>query len=105
MKVRTRSILIIYLLGLLLIALFLLDIRLGSISITLTEMADHLLGRSRLGEQQLVILTKFRLPRVATALMAGAALPVCQGDPHADFRGITSNLYPVIVNRHKIKSQ
>jgi iron complex transport system permease protein len=92
-KVRTRSILIIYLLGLLLIALFLLDIRLGSISITLTEMADHLLGRSRLGEQQLVILTKFRLPRVATALMAGAALPVCGLQMQTIFRNPLAGPY------------
>ncbi|MCK4881163.1 MAG: iron ABC transporter permease [Bacteroidales bacterium] len=74
---RSRSLFIIYFLGLLLIALFLLDIRLGSISITFSDMMGHLLGRSELSDQQLVILTKFRLPRVATALMAGAALPVC----------------------------
>lgn len=93
MKVRTRSILIIYLLGLLLIALFLLDIRLGSISITLTDMADHLLGRSRLSDQQLVILTKFRLPRVATALMAGAALPVCGLQMQTIFRNPLAGPY------------
>jgi len=92
-KVRTRSILIIYLLGLLLIALFLLDIRLGSISITLTDMADHLLGRSRLSDQQLVILTKFRLPRVATALMAGAALPVCGLQMQTIFRNPLAGPY------------
>lgn len=77
MRIRSRSLFIIYFLGLLLIALFLLDIRLGSISITFSDMMGHLLGRSELSDQQLVILTKFRLPRVATALMAGAALPVC----------------------------
>jgi len=76
-KIRSRSIIIIYVLGLLLIALFLLDIRLGSISITLTDILAHLRGRAGLSEQQLLILTKFRLPRIATALMAGAALPVC----------------------------
>jgi len=92
-KVRTRSILIIYLLGLLLIALFLLDIRLGSISITLSDMADHLLGRSRLSDQQLVILTKFRLPRVATALMAGAALPVCGLQMQTIFRNPLAGPY------------
>jgi len=76
-KIRSRSVIIIYVLGLLLIALFLLDIRLGSISIGLGEMLGHLLGKSELSDQQLLILTKFRLPRVVTALMAGAALPVC----------------------------
>ena len=77
MKFRSRPVFIIYILGLLLVVLFLLDLSLGSISITLGDMWGHLLGRSTLTEQQLVILTKFRLPRVATALMAGAALPVC----------------------------
>ena len=77
MKIRSRSIIIIYVLGLLLIAFFLIDIRLGSISITLTDILTHLRGRAELSEQQLLILTKFRLPRIATALMAGAALPVC----------------------------
>jgi len=55
----------------------LLDIRLGSISITFSDMLSHLMGRTQLSEQQVLILTKFRLPRIATALMAGAALPVC----------------------------
>lgn len=77
MKFHSRSLFIIYLLGLLLIALFLLDIRLGAISITFGDMIGHLLGKSVLSDQQLIILTKFRLPRLATALMAGAALPVC----------------------------
>lgn len=54
-----------------------LDIRLGSISITFSDMLSHLRGRTELSEQQVLILTKFRLPRIATALMAGAALPVC----------------------------
>ena len=62
----------IYVMGLLLIALFLLDLRLGSISITLGEILDHLRGRNPLSEKQLIILTKFRLPRIATALLAGA---------------------------------
>jgi iron complex transport system permease protein len=76
-KIHSRSILIIYVLGLLLIVLFLLDIRLGSISITFADMLAHISGRASLSEQKLLIITKFRLPRVATALMAGAALPVC----------------------------
>jgi cobalamin transport system permease protein len=74
---RSRPVFAIYMLGLLLVALFLLDIRLGSIHISFGDMWGQLLGKSLLSEQQLVILTKFRLPRVATALMVGAALPVC----------------------------
>ena len=77
MRFRSRPVFIIYLLGLILVALFLLDLRLGSISITFGDMWRQLLDRNTLTEQQLVILTKFRLPRVVTALMAGAALPVC----------------------------
>jgi len=76
-KIQSRSIFIIYFLGLLLIALFLLDLRMGSLSITLREILGFLTGRDSLSEQQELILTRFRLPRVATALMAGAALPVC----------------------------
>lgn len=77
MKIQSRSILIIYALGLLLIVLFLLDIRLGSISITFADMLAHIGGKTSLSDQQVLILTKFRLPRIATALMVGAALPVC----------------------------
>ena len=62
---------------LLLVLLALIDIRLGSISITFKEMARHLAGSSLLSDQQLIILNKFRLPRLVTALMVGAALPVC----------------------------
>lgn len=68
---------VIYVLGLLLMALFLLDLRLGSLSIGLGEILGHLRGSSELSEQQLLILTKFRLPRIATAILAGAALPAC----------------------------
>ena len=46
MKVRSRGILVIYVLGLLLIALFLLDLRLGSLSIGLGEILGHTTGRT-----------------------------------------------------------
>ena len=62
---------------LLLIVLALVDIRLGSVRITFAEMIWHLKNSETLSEQQLIILNKFRLPRLATALLAGAALPVC----------------------------
>ncbi|MEN8227214.1 MAG: iron ABC transporter permease [Bacteroidota bacterium] len=74
---QTRSYLIMGLLALLLVALALLDIRLGSVRITFAGMLHHLRGSELLSEQQLIILNKFRLPRLATALLAGAALPVC----------------------------
>jgi iron complex transport system permease protein len=66
-----------YFMGLLLIVLVLLDLRLGSIRISLGEMLAHLFGQEKLSEQQWIILSKFRLPRLATALLAGAALPAC----------------------------
>jgi iron complex transport system permease protein len=76
-KRPSGSLSILFFLLLLLLALSLLDIRLGGISISFREMASHLFGSARLTDQQLLILTKFRLPRLATALLAGAALPVC----------------------------
>jgi len=76
-KLRSGSLFILAFLLLLLLALSLLDIRLGSVAITFREMAGHLFDSSPLTDQQLLILTKFRLPRLATALLAGAALPVC----------------------------
>jgi iron complex transport system permease protein len=66
-----------YFMGLLLIALVLLDLRLGSIRISLGDMLGHFFGGAELSDQQRVILTRFRLPRLATALLAGAALPAC----------------------------
>jgi iron complex transport system permease protein len=62
---------------LVLIVLGLVDIRLGSVRITFAEMIRHMQGSGTLSEQQLIILNRFRLPRLATALLAGAALPVC----------------------------
>jgi iron complex transport system permease protein len=76
-KSRSRSILIIFSLAVLLVVFILLDIRLGSVRITLADMARHLAGNRTLSEQQIIILSKFRLPRVAAALLAGAALPLC----------------------------
>jgi iron complex transport system permease protein len=76
-KLRSGSLILLAILLLLLLVLALLDLRLGSMSITFREMAGHLSGSSSLTDQQLLILTKFRLPRLATALLAGAALPVC----------------------------
>lgn len=77
MKIRSVGLLYIILILLGLLALTLLDIRLGSVSITFAEMAGHITGSGTLSDQQLIILTRFRLPRVATALLAGAALPLC----------------------------
>ena len=77
MNFQSRSFFVIISLVLLLIVLALLDIRLGSVEITFAEMIGHLWDSDSLSQQQLIILNKFRLPRLATALLAGAALPVC----------------------------
>jgi iron complex transport system permease protein len=92
-KIRSRSLLIITFLGLLLLTLTLLDIRLGTISIRFSEMLGHLSGRGGLSDQQRIILTKFRLPRVATALLAGAALPVCGLQMQTIFRNPLAGPY------------
>lgn len=60
-----------------LIVLILLDIRLGSVRITFADMFSHFAGGKDLTDQQLIILTRFRFPRIATALLVGAALPLC----------------------------
>ncbi len=77
MKSHSRSFLMIVSLVLLLVVLVVLDIRFGSVRITLVDMVRHLAGSDTLSEQQLIILKKFRLPRLAAALLVGAALPVC----------------------------
>ncbi len=77
MKPDSRSLLIFALLALLLVLLSLLDIRLGSVRITFSEMLAHLSHKRSLSPEQLIILKSFRLPRLAVALLAGAALPVC----------------------------
>jgi len=76
-NLRSRTTLVILSLGLILVLLILLDIRLGSVSITFSDMVRHLSGSEILSAHDLIILKKFRLPRLATALLAGAALPVC----------------------------
>ena len=77
MKISSGSLLYFIIILLVLIALILLDIRLGSVPISFADMAGHITGRSSLTEQEILILTRFRLPRVATALLVGAALPLC----------------------------
>jgi len=76
-KISSGSLLYFIIILLVLIALILLDIRLGSVPISFADMAGHITGRSSLTEQEILILTRFRLPRVATALLVGAALPLC----------------------------
>jgi iron complex transport system permease protein len=92
-KFSSRSIFIISLLGLVLAGLFLADLRLGSGSIGISDMLEHLTGRKALSDQELLIVTRFRLPRIATALMAGAALPVCGLQMQTIFRNPLAGPY------------
>ena len=80
-------------LGLVLACLFLADLRIGSGSIGISDMLAHLTGRKALSDQQLLIVTRFRLPRIATALMAGAALPVCGLQMQTIFRNPLAGPY------------
>lgn len=77
MKFRTGSGILLATLVLLLLVLSFLDIRLGTFRITFADMVHHLRGDRMLSDQQLIVLTRFRIPRLFTAMLAGAALPLC----------------------------
>ncbi len=77
MKFFSRSRWIPVGLVLLLVVLSLMDIRLGSLPVAFRDIFHHLLEGEGLTDTQLTVLKKFRLPRLATALLAGAALPAC----------------------------
>ena len=64
-------------LGLFIFFLILLDLTLGSVRIAPLDIFRHLFGREVLSDQALIIITRFRIPRIVTALLAGAALPAC----------------------------
>ena len=88
---------------LLLVALALLDIRLGSVTHHLCR-DDSASCRIRIPSliNNCIILTKFRLPRLATALLAGAALPVCGLQMQTLFRNPLAGPY---VLGHQFRSQ
>jgi iron complex transport system permease protein len=77
----------------LLLLLLLADLRLGTVRITFGEMLAHLGGRGQLTDQQILILGKFRLPRILTALIAGAALPLCGLQMQTLFRNALAGPY------------
>ncbi|PID92845.1 MAG: iron ABC transporter [Bacteroidetes bacterium] len=74
---RKSSLQVFLLLVLILILAALADLATGSLRIPIQELLAYLSGRSRLTDQQLMVLEQFRLPRLAAALLAGAALPLC----------------------------
>ncbi|MDF1572823.1 MAG: iron ABC transporter permease [Bacteroidales bacterium] len=66
----------IILLAVLLVVLVGLDISLGTVKIPFRSIVGFLFSDSVLSRQQELILLDFRIPRVVTALLAGAALSV-----------------------------
>ena len=77
MKVKSRSTYLLVITGILLLFFAVFDLLMGAVQISPVELIRHLAGRVSLDEQQLLILTRFRLPRLLSALLAGAALPAC----------------------------
>ncbi|MCF8226178.1 MAG: iron ABC transporter permease [Bacteroidales bacterium] len=61
---------------LLLIAFGILDISIGTVQIPFRDLVPGLPGDSEINPQHRLILTGFRIPRLITALLAGAALSV-----------------------------
>jgi iron complex transport system permease protein len=59
-----------------LLVLVILDISLGTVKIPFREIVSFLFGSGELSRQHEMILSDFRIPRVITALLAGAALAV-----------------------------
>ena len=74
MKNRTRTLFI--LLGLLLVVLFALDLMVGSVSISLSEVWGALCGSDEVSAATTTIVRSIRLTKAAVAVVAGAALAV-----------------------------
>ena len=64
-------------LGILLIALFILNISLGSVSIPLSSVVDFILLRPPVDSSWYIIIEKFRLPKALTATLVGGGLGIC----------------------------
>lgn len=75
MKAKSSFLLKNILFGLGVVVLFLIDLSLGSVQLSLTDIFDGLFAFDKNPEAQLV-LNNFRIPRVLTAVLAGAGLSV-----------------------------
>ena len=64
-------------LGVLLIAIFTLNISLGSVSIPLSSIIDFILLRPPVDSSWHLIIEKFRLPKALTATLVGGGLGIC----------------------------
>lgn len=71
-----RNSLILFVLGLLILIFFIINLLLGSVSIPVVEVARILLGSEAETQSWQAIVVHTRLPMSATAIMAGAALGV-----------------------------
>lgn len=83
---------------LLLIALFLASLALGSVPIPLADVFHFLLGQPLSDESSQLILSNFRLPRTATAAIAGAALALAGLQMQTVFRNPLADPYILGVN-------
>ncbi len=71
-----RNVFCFLILGLLFIILFLLDLRFGSVDIPLSEIKSYFLGGETSKDTWSIILKEIRIPRIVTAILAGAALAI-----------------------------
>ncbi|MBN1132964.1 MAG: iron ABC transporter permease [Bacteroidales bacterium] len=76
MKGRGHSVYFV-ILGFLIIFLTVLDLTFGSVKIPLSDLLNFLSANGQIPEEHLIILKSFRIPRIVTALLAGASLSVC----------------------------
>lgn len=82
--------------GLLLVLLFVLDILFGSISMSVSEALNALMGKGT--EASVQIVQQIRLPKAITAVLAGMALSVCGILMQTLFRNPLAGPYVLGVN-------
>jgi iron complex transport system permease protein len=83
-------------LGILLVLLFVLDILFGSISMSISEALNALMGKGT--EASVQIVQQIRLPKAITAVLAGMALSVCGILMQTLFRNPLAGPYVLGVN-------
>ena len=71
-----RNVSCFFILSLLFVALLVLDLRFGSVDIPLSEIKSYFLEGDTSKKTWSVILREIRIPRILTAIMAGAALAI-----------------------------
>ena len=84
MKLRSRQTLTYTITGLTLIVLACIDIHIGAIKLSTAEIIHAITGHS--GEAVQAIILKLRLPRIITAILAGAGLAISGAQMQTVFR-------------------